>query len=283
MVRPDDITIQNPLRRRAAALVEHRYFIGFITALILINAVSLGLETDAALMSKYGEVLRFIDLSVLIVFSVEIALKLFAYRFAFFKSGWNLFDLGIVGISWMPAQGAFTVLRTLRILRVLRLISIVPQMRRVVMALGYSLPGMGAVIGVLLIVFYVSAVLVTKMFGSHSDPVMVEYFGSIPASAFTLFQIMTLEGWSDGIVRPTMELFPLSWIFFLPFIIITSFAVLNLFIGIIVDAMAFVSGDPVEEGGEDELHDNVLLEMRTRLERMEEAQDAILKKLDEGR
>jgi len=278
MVRPDDISIQNPLRRRVAALVEHSYFIGFITALILINAVTLGLETDSNVNARYGDVLRFIDFSVLIVFSIEIALKLFAYRLAFFKSGWNLFDLGIVAISWMPAQGALAVLRTLRILRVLRLISIVPQMRRVVMALGYSLPGMGAVIGVLLIVFYVSAVLATKMYGGHSDAAMQEYFGSVSASAYTLVQIMTLEGWSDGIVRPTMKLFPNSWMFFLPFIIVTSFAVLNLFIGIIVDAMAFVAKDP--SNADEEPQENVIREMRTRLERMEDAQQEILKRLE---
>ena len=276
MVRPGNVQIKSPVRKRVAAFVEHPYFIGFITALILINAVTLGLETDASFSSSYGAFLHFIDYAVLIVFSAEIILKLFAYRFSFFKSGWNIFDLAIVGISWMPAQGAFAVLRTLRILRVLRLISIVPQMRRVIMALGYSLPGMGAVIGVLAIVFYVNAVLSTKLFGAHSDLLMQEYFGSVAASAYTLFQIMTLEGWSDGIVRPTMKLFPLAWVFFLPFIIVTSFAVLNLFIGIIVDAMAFVANEP--EKSEDP-QENVIVEMRQRLERIEETQQTILKNL----
>ena len=275
MVKPDNLEIKNPLRKSVAALVEHSYFTWFITALILINAVTLGLETDKEIVSRFGHVLHFIDVSVLIVFTTEIVLKFFAYRFSFFKSGWNVFDLVIVGISWVPSQGAFSVLRTLRILRVLRLISIVPQMRRVIMALGYSLPGMGAVIGVLGIVFYVSSVLATKLFGVHPDPMMQEYFGSVSASAYTLFQIMTLEGWSDGIVRPTMKLFPQSWVFFLPFIIVTSFAVLNLFIGIIVDAMAFVANEP-GEGSEEE---NVIVEMRQRLERMEKGQKDILKAL----
>jgi voltage-gated sodium channel len=110
-------------------------------------------------------------------------------------------------------------------------------MRRVIGALGHSLPGMASVVGVLSVIFYVSAVLTTKLFGTNPDANMQEWFGSIGASAYTLFQVMTLESWSMGIVRPTMELYPQSWVFFVPFIIITSFAVLNLFIGIIVDAM----------------------------------------------
>ena len=85
--------------------------------------------------------------------------------------------------------------------------------------------------------FYVAAVLATRLFGIHPDPNMQEWFGTISASAYTLFQIMTLESWSMGVVRPTMNLFPWAWAFFLPFIIITSFAVLNFFIGIIVDSM----------------------------------------------
>jgi voltage-gated sodium channel len=129
----------------------------------------------------------------------------------------------------------------------MRLLSVVPQMRRVIAALGHSIPGMASVVGVLCIVFYVSAVLTTKLFGGHPDPNMQEWFGSIGASAYTLFQIMTLESWSMGIVRPTMELFPLSWVFFVPFIIVTSFAVLNLFIGIIVDAMHTAQKEPRKE------------------------------------
>jgi voltage-gated sodium channel len=116
-------------------------------------------------------------------------------------------------------------------------------MRRVISAIGHSIPGMLSVLSVLMLIFYVSSVLATKLFGVHPDPQMQEWFGSIGASAYTLFQIMTLESWSMGIVRPTMEIFPLSWVFFIPFIIITSFAVLNLFIGIIVDAMQTAQKD----------------------------------------
>jgi voltage-gated sodium channel len=216
--------------------VESKRFQQFLIFLILFNAVTLGLETS--LFGKANaNTLYIIDTVILILFTIELALKLIVYKTDFFRSGWNWFDFVIVAVSWAPTSGALSVLRAFRILRVLRLLSVVPQMRRVIGALGHSLPGMASVVGVLSIIFYVSAVLATKIFGGHPDANMQEWFGSIGASAYTLFQVMTLESWSMGIVRPTMEFYPLSWIFFVPFIIITSFAVLNLFIGIIVDAM----------------------------------------------
>lgn len=234
-------------RLRVSQWVENAGFIRFITVLILINAVTLGLETDGNMMNKYGPILHFIDRIILILFTIELVLKFYAYRLDFFRSAWNIFDLLIVTIAWVPASGPLSVLRALRILRVLRLLSVVPQMRRVITALGHSIPGMASVVAVLCLLFYVSAVLATKLFGGHEDPNMQEWFGTIGASAFTLFQIMTLESWSMGIVRPTMEYYPLAWVFFVPFIIITSFAVLNLFIGIIVDAMQMVQQEEHEE------------------------------------
>jgi voltage-gated sodium channel len=235
-----------------ASSLEGRAVTSFITILILINAITLGLETDAVILSNFGAALNWIDRIILVIFSVELALKFYVYRLNFFRSGWNIFDLAIVGIAWLPTSGALTVLRTLRILRVLRLISVVPQMRRVVSAIGYSIPGMVSVVGVLGLIFYVAAVLATKLFGIHPDPNMQEWFGTISASAYTLFQIMTLESWSMGVVRPTMDLFPWAWVFFLPFIIITSFAVLNFFIGIIVDSMQTAQKLEAEALGQDD-------------------------------
>lgn len=253
--------------------VENMGFVRFVTALILINAVTLGLETDASILNKYGSILHFVDRVILILFTVELLLKFYAYRLAFFKSGWNIFDFLIVTIAWIPASGPLSVLRALRILRVLRLLSVVPQMRRVISALGHSIPGMASVVAVLCLLFYVSAVLATKLFGGHEDPNMQEWFGSIGSSAYTLFQIMTLESWSMGIVRPTMEYYPLAWMFFVPFIIITSFAVLNLFIGIIVDAMQMVQQDERDDHNEQigETH-SAYEELRKLNHRMEDLQ-----------
>ena len=236
-------TTQNLLKNKIKIIIENNITTTVITILILLNAVILGLETDDYFASKFGSILNWADKFILILFSFELFLKFYVYRIKFFHSGWNIFDLSIVIIAWLPTSGALTVLRALRILRILRLISVVPQLRRVVSAIGYSIPGMVSVVGVLGLIFYVASVLATKLFGIHPDPFMQEWFGSIGASAYTLFQIMTLESWSMGVVRPTMELFPWAWAFFIPFIIITSFAVLNFFIGIIVDSMQIAQKD----------------------------------------
>ncbi|MDO8838038.1 MAG: ion transporter [Parvibaculum sp.] len=220
-------------RARVAALTERPLFQHFVTAVILVNAVTLGLETSASAMAAAGPVLIALDRIALSIFVVELALKLFASRARFFRDGWNIFDFIIVGIALVPAAGPFSVLRALRILRVLRLLSVVPSLRKVIASLIGALPGMGSIIAVLFLVFYVGAVLATKLFG-QSFP---DWFGTIGGSMYSLFQIMTLESWSMGIVRPVMEIYPYAWIFFVPFIVMTSFMVLNLFIAIIVNSM----------------------------------------------
>lgn len=214
-------------------ILESTRFQKSITAIIALNAITLGLETSPAIMAIAGEVLSVIDRACLIIFVIELVAKLVVYRTSFHRDPWNIFDFIIVGIALMPATGSLSVLRALRILRVLRLVSAVPSMRRVVTALLHAIPGMGSIVTLLCLVFYVFAVMATRLFGA-SFP---EWFGSIPESAYSLFQVMTLESWSMGIVRPVMEVYPLAWVFFVPFIILTSFTVLNLFIGIIVDAM----------------------------------------------
>jgi len=214
-------------------LVESRAFTAAITAVIIINAVTLGLETWPAAMAAYGPLLLLIDATALWIFTVEIGLKLWLYRSRFFREGWNVFDFVIVAAAWLPSAGPLAVLRALRIMRVLRLLSVVPQMRTVVGALFRALPGMGSILAVLLLVFYVAAVMATKLFGATFP----EWFGSVGGSMYTLFQIMTLESWSMGIVRPVMEEHPAAWVFFVPFIVVTTFTVLNLFIALIVNSM----------------------------------------------
>ena len=218
---------------RLKTLLESSRFESAILVLIVINAITLGLETDAGIMARYGGVLHLLDRAILSVFAVEVALKLVVYRWQFWRDPWRIFDFLIVGIALMPATGNLSILRALRILRVLRLISAVPSLRRVVGGLVAALPGMGSITMLLGLVFYVFAVMATNLYGE----VFPEWFGSIGSSAYSLFQVMTLESWSMGIVRPVMGEFPYAWIFFIVFILCTSFTVLNLFIGIIVSAM----------------------------------------------
>ncbi|RJY09269.1 ion transporter [Aurantiacibacter aquimixticola] len=242
-------TLQSRVRR----LIETRIFDRAIIAVIVVNALGLGMETSPAIMASYGDIVGLLDRIAIAIFVVELALKLFAYRFAFFRNGWNVFDLLIVSAALVPASREFSVLRALRILRALRLISVVPSMRRVIVGLFSAIPSIGTVIVMLLLLFYISAVMATKLFGAAFP----EWFGTLGASLYSLFQIMTLESWSMGIVRPVMEVFPCAWAFFVPFILVTSFIVLNLFIGVIVNAMS--------EATDEEAHDEreeILRELR---------------------
>ncbi|MDF3416600.1 ion transporter [Sulfitobacter sp. M57] len=231
-------------RARVYDLVEGDRFKNTILGIIIFNAITLGMSTSGYLMDRIGGILSVVDNLVLVIFVAELLLKFFAYRMAFFKNAWNIFDLMVVGLGLLPSQEGLSALRGLRVIRAMRLLSVVPQMRAVVQALLDALPGMGAVIVMISIVFYVFGVMATLMYGTAFP----DWFGTLGRSLYSLFQIMTLESWSMGIVRPVMEEFPSAWAFFVPFIIITAFSVLNLFIGLLVNTMQ----DAVEEETEAE-------------------------------
>jgi len=204
-----------------------------IMALIVFNAITLGIETSERAMTQYGTLLSLLDRLVIGIFVVEILTRLVVQRLAFFKDGWNIFDAFVVGIALAPATSAFSVLRAFRVLRVLRLITAVPALQRVVGGLIKALPGMGSILLLIALIFYVCAVMAVNLYGREYP----DLFGTLGASLYTLFTIMTLEGWVESVVNPIMEEYPNAWLFFIPFIIVTTFMVLNLFIGIIVNAM----------------------------------------------
>jgi voltage-gated sodium channel len=245
-----------PWRKNLAAWVESPRIQQTVVGVILLNAVILGLETDKALMASHGPLLLTLDKACLGLFIVELVLKFIAYRGQFWRSGWNLFDFAVVAIALVPSAGPLAVLRSLRVLRVLRLLTVIPSLRRVVAAFLHAIPGLLGVMAVMGIFFYTMAVLATKLFGSTHP----EWFGSIGRSLYSLFQIMTLEDWSAGIVRPLMETYPYAWVFFVPFIIVATFIVLNLFIGVIVSTMQELALAP------DPGTDPVVVDLLTRIE-----------------
>jgi voltage-gated sodium channel len=218
---------------RLRRIVENPVTDRFIMALIVLNAITLGVETSQTVMDRWGSLLNAIDRVVIAVFVIELAARLVVQRGAFFRDGWNVFDFLVVGVALAPATEAFSVLRALRVLRLLRLVTAVPTLRRVVGGLIASLPGMGSIFLLIMLVYYVFAVMAVNLYG----PEFPELFGTLPRSLFTLFTIMTLEGWVDGVVKPVMSTHPYAWLFFIPFIVGTTFTVLNLFIGVIVGAM----------------------------------------------
>ncbi|WP_214317170.1 ion transporter [Nonomuraea sediminis] len=220
------------MRDRVRHVIEHPRFQRFIVGLILVNAATLGLETFPAVLSRFGAELHVIDHAALYIFVAELLAKIYVERWRFLRDPWNIFDALIIGIALAPATGELSVLRSLRILRALRLLSVVPSLRRVVSALLRALPGMSSIVVLLSLVLYVAGVMATKMFGGAAP----DYFGSLQTSLFTLFQTMTGEAWPD-IAREVMSAHPSAWIFFVVFILICSFVVLNLFMAVVVSAM----------------------------------------------
>ncbi|WP_108838510.1 ion transporter [Tateyamaria sp. Alg231-49] len=221
------------VRARLRVFLEQDRVVNAIMALIIFNAITLGISTSDWAQANFGTLLNIIDKTVLTIFVIELLLKLYAYGLNFFRNSWNIFDLFVVSVGLLPSSAGLSALRGLRVIRALRLLSVIPQMRAVVQALLDALPGMGAVIVMISIVFYVFGVMATIMYGAAFD----EWFGTLGRSLYSLFQIMTLESWSMGIVRPVMIEFPMAWAFFVPFIVITAFSVLNLFIGLLVNTM----------------------------------------------
>ncbi len=259
---------------RIKKLVESFTFRNFILGVILFNAVILGLETSKTAMNAAGPVIEALDTICLGIFVMELLLKLYVYRLSFFRDGWNIFDFIIVGISLVPSAQGLSVLRALRILRLLRVVSVMPSLRRVVEGLMSALPGMGSVFLLMGIIFYIGSVMATKLFGGDCSSCTPEqaanfqdWFGTIGSSAYSLFQIMTLESWSMGIVRPVMVVYPYAWAFFVPFILVTTFATVNLVVGLIVNSMQEAHG--VEDAERtDEYRDEVLKRLQSIEERL---------------
>ena len=229
-------------KQKIERFINHPTVQQVIVFLIVLNAVILGLETNRDIVAAFGRELVLVDHAILVVFIVEIVLLMAARGLRFFKDAWCVFDLLVVGIAVIPSTESFSVLRSLRVLRVLRLINKVESMRKVVSGLLNSLPSLASVAGLTLIIFYVFSVMATNLFG-HDFP---ELFGGMGNSAFTLFQVMTLESWSEGVARPVMEKLPYAWIFFLLFILIATFIVINLFIAVIVDSLNNLENESAE-------------------------------------
>ena len=259
--------------QKIKSLVESKLFQNFIITLIIINGITMGLETSKTVMNSVGTLINIFDKFVITIFTIEVALRIYAHRLSFFKDPWSLFDFFIVAISLMPTSGGFAVLRILRVLRLFRLITVVPQMRKIVAALISVIPGMLSIVGLMTLIFYVFAIMATNLY-SDSFP---HWFGTLGESFYTLFQVMTLESWSMGIVRPIMEVHPLAWTFFVPFIFVATFVMINLVVAIIVDAMAILKEEEKEMIKEVQINENELKdEIKSLQTQIEELKNIIL-------
>lgn len=265
---PDNKVInemQNQKLNIFGKIVYSKIVQGFVTICILLNSIQLGLETTSWWNSMMGKISTTVDHVFIWIFAAEIVLKLLSDKHRFFFKGWNIFDFLVVAISFVPGNGAFSVLRTFRIFRTLRLLNKFQRLRVITESLFASIPSIGWICLLLSIWFYICSVIATNLFGGKFP----EWFGSIFRSMYSLFQIMTLESWSMGIVRPVMKEFPLAWMLFVPFIIFATYTVMNLFIGILVSAISEVQEAKKSEcdcdsaeGEEESVEKRILAELK---------------------
>ncbi len=218
------------------------WFTGFILACIVVNAITLGIDAHFGERNPWHPIFENLDLLFLLIFTLELVLEFLAQGpRRYFSNGWNVFDVIVVGLCYLSTAPSIAALRTLRVLRVLRLVSNVPQMRRVVEALISAMPGIFATFMVLVVVFYIGAVMATTLFGKFHPK-----FADLGASALTLFQLSQFDGWGD-MVTELNAMFPWAWAFILAFTVVAAFAVLNLFIGVIVDAVQVTRNDELTQ------------------------------------
>ncbi|TQM84693.1 voltage-gated sodium channel [Saccharothrix saharensis] len=239
------------LRDRVRDVVDGRRFQRFVIAVIVVNAITLGCETSTALVGSYGELFDVLDSAALAVFVLELVARLYAHGPRFFRDPWNCFDFAVVGVALLPTAGPLSVVRALRILRALRLVAMVPSMRRVVTALVKSIPGLLSLSGLLVLMLYVGSVVAINLFRTSGDP----RFGDLGATVLTLFQITTGDGWSD-VMRDLMATRPWAWVFFLVYLLVGSFTMLNLFIAVVCGAMESEAA-PSRAGMDDRVLDEV--------------------------
>jgi len=202
----------------------------------------MGLETSKEYANSYAGLFELFNTFVISIFTIEILLRIYVHKGAFFKDPWSIFDFIIVAMSLVPASAGFEIFRILRVLRLFRLMTVVPQMRKIISALLSVIPGIASIAALLSLFFYIFAIMSTQLYGETFP----QWFGTLGESFYTLFQIMTLESWSMGIVRPIMEVHPLAWVFFVPFIFFSTFIIVNLIIAIVVDAMNEMNAEEEE-------------------------------------
>ncbi len=234
------------MKNKLQNFIENKFVTNFILAVIIFNSIVLGLLTYPQICNKFGTFLHNSCTVCVIIFTIEIFIKLYVYGKNFFKDGWNNFDFILVAMSWIPTGGAFSSFRAFRVLRALRALRLVTRLNRlkiIVQAIIESIPNVGWASLLLLLIFYIFSIMGTTMF-AEAFP---EFFGSIGKSMYSLFQIMTLESWSMGIARPVIAVFPAAWIYFISFILSSSFIVMNVIVGVVVNAIGELSENARKE------------------------------------
>ena len=234
------------MKRFAENIVQHPLFDRSIIGLILLNALILGLETSPTLVAQYSEWFEIGQTFILTAFIIEALLKITAvapHLKRYFGDGWNLFDFSIIVLSLIPATGELAIIaRLARLLRVLRLISTIPELRLIVSTLLRSIPSMGHVMLLMSIIFYIYGIAGYHLFHLH-DPTHWETLG---ISLLTLFRVVTLEDWTD-VMYTAMELHSWAWVYFVSFVFMGTFVIINLFIAVVLNNLEQAKAEQLME------------------------------------
>ena len=220
-------------------VTSSKIFKNTIVLIILINSIVLGLITSEAIYAKFGELLEFILSACVVIFTVEITLRIIAKGWRFFLNGWNIFDFLLITMALMPETGAAITFRVFRVLRALRMVSSMKKLRHIVSAILVSAPHVFWAAVLEMIIFYIFGIMGQNLF----HEAFPQWFGTLGETVYTLFQVTTLESWSMGIARPVMKVYPWAWMYFVPFVMISSYIVLNVVVGVVVNATSDISDD----------------------------------------
>ncbi len=249
------------MRRICARFTRWKWFERGIIFIIILNAAVLGIETYPSMFDRYGSIMQGFNQFVLVVFVVEAILKIIAVSpriDRYFCDGWNFFDFSIVVLSLIPQTGEYALItRTIRLLRVFRLITTMPELRLIVTTLLRSLPGLGNVVMLLAIIFYIYAITGFYLFHEH-DPF---HWSSLGISLITLFRVLTLEDWTD-VMYTAMELYPMAWLYFVSFVFIAAFIVINMVIAVVLNNLS-KSQQEIDIGDYEDIEGEILHELRT--------------------
>lgn len=224
-------------------ITQSKIFKNSIVLIILLNSIVLGLITSDTICAQFGDILEFTLSACVVIFTIEIIMRLIANGWRFFLSGWNIFDFLLVVMALFPTGGAATSFRVFRVLRALRLLSSMKKLRHIISAILVSAPHVFWAAVLLMIVFYIFGIMGQNLF--HET--FPQWFGTLGETVYTLFQVTTLESWSMGIARPVMEVHPWAWCYFVPFVMISSYIVLNVVVGVVVNAVGNLPYEDEEE------------------------------------
>ena len=261
-------------------LTQSHGFEYFIIGLILFNAVLLGLETFPSVMEKYSLWIGWSQHAILGVFIVEAALKIFAVSpraDRYFRDGWNVFDFSIIALSLIPATGGLAVVaRLARLMRLLRLVSTVPELRLIVATLVRSIPGMMHIVALMSLMVYVYAIIGYHLFHEH-DP---EHWRNLGISLLSLFRVVTLEDWTD-IMYKAMEYHPLTWMYFVSFVVFGTFVVINLFVAVVINNLDEAKRERLRQIEHPPTADSLLSELRATQQSLRRLEDQLQRRRDE--